>query len=205
MTPRLIVITDTSLVRADVMLVRIERLLNDARPGTVMVQLRDKQVPIRERLALGSRLRDLTRVAGQALCVNDRVDLAVLLGADAVHLGEASVAPHDVRGRYGNRFWISVAQHDLTADPALPDIVDAELVSPICAERKGVDARGVTALSKRRDRVGKSTLLYALGGVTATHAADCIKYGADGVAAISAAIGSSDATPLLTALNIASC
>ncbi len=203
MTPRLIVVTDTSVVAPRLMVERVECLLRSAQPGSVMVQLRDRDLPIRERLALGRRLRESTRAHAQALCVNDRVDLALLLGADAVHLGERSVDARDVRAHFGERFWISIACHD--PDAPVSRACDAELLSPICAPRKGANARGPGALSRRKEKLGKNTLLYALGGVNATHAPECIEYGADGVAAIGAAISSADATPLLTALRILSC
>ncbi len=203
MKPRLIVVTDVSATGARLMVDRIERLLGEAQPGTVMVQLRDRELPIRERIALGTRLRELTRAHGHTLCVNDRVDLAGLLDADGVHLGENSVDARDVRARFGARFWISVACHDPEA--AVSRACDAELLSPICAPRKGASARGIGVLSRRKEALGENTLLYALGGVDATQARECIEYGADGVAAIGAAIGSDDATPLLTALGIRSC
>jgi thiamine-phosphate pyrophosphorylase len=208
MTPRLIVVTDTTVVERHVMLARIERLLHAALKGSVMVQLRDKELPVRERLALGVRLRELTRETRQGLCVNDRIDLAALLDADGVHLGEASVRAQDVRARFGPEFWISIACHDPDApcsDSRRSDSPDAEILSPICAARKGTDARGFGALARRRSRLKENSLLYALGGVTATQAVECIENGADGVAAIGAAIGVADATPLLKALKIASC
>lgn len=203
MTPRLIVVTDTTVVAPRLMVERIECLLRSAQPWSVMVQLRDRDLPIRERFALGRRLREITRAHGQALCVNDRVDLARLLDADGVHLGERSVDARDVRAHCGKPFWISVACHDPEGN--VSRACDAELFSPICAPRKGVNARGPGALARRKEKLGKNTLLYALGGVNATHAPECIEYGADGVAAIGAAISTADATPLLAALGIRSC
>lgn len=203
MTPRLIVVTDTTRAEAGVMVERIERLLRGARPGTVMVQLRDRELPIRERLALGRRLRQSTRASGHGLCVNDRIDLAEIIDADGVHLGEHSVDVQALRACFGARFWVSIACHD--PDAPCSDAYDAELLSPICAPRKGSSARGVHALARRREILGENSLLYALGGVTATQARECIEYGADGVAAIGAAIETADAAPLLKALGIAAC
>ena len=95
--PRLIVITDTTRVAAELLLARVEALAARARPGTVMIQLRDRELAAAARLELGRRLREITRARGQWLAVNDRVDLALWLAADALHLGEGSVSVPDAR------------------------------------------------------------------------------------------------------------
>jgi len=56
--------------------------------GVGVVQLRDKALPVRDRLAIGREVRELTRDAGVPLIVNDRVDLAQAIDADGVHLGD---------------------------------------------------------------------------------------------------------------------
>ena len=53
--PRLIAITDTTLAPAEVLLERCERVLASAAPGSVLLQLRDKELPLRERFALTKR------------------------------------------------------------------------------------------------------------------------------------------------------
>ena len=95
--PRLIAISDGERGQTEFWLAQLEQLLGGARPGSVAVLLRDRQLPIRERRQLGEALRRLTERFGQALLVSDRIDLACLLGADGVHLSEASVAVEDAR------------------------------------------------------------------------------------------------------------
>jgi len=56
--------------------------------GVRLVQFREKDAPDRTRLALGEAIRARTAEAGALLIMNDRVDLALLLGADGVHLGQ---------------------------------------------------------------------------------------------------------------------
>src|SRR4051794_36602583 len=80
--PALMVISDSGVARGEVLDERLERVLALARPESVVVQLRDLELGTRERMALGERLVTLCRRHGQRFVVNDRVDLAVLLGAD---------------------------------------------------------------------------------------------------------------------------
>jgi thiamine-phosphate pyrophosphorylase len=200
--PRLIAITDTHQGAPDAIEARSEALLSSAVPGSVLLQLRCPELTARERLALGRRLQALTRRYAQHFAVNDRLDLAVLLRADAVHLGEQSVTTSEARGLVGAA-WISRACHDVHA---LREVdADAVLLSPVLAARKQAPALGLAALSDAVARAksgARPKLLYALGGVTAESARSCIDAGADGVAAIGAIFTATDPAPLLAALGI---
>ena len=59
--------------------------------GVTTVQWRDKKMAIRQSLQLASAMRDLCRKFGVMFIVNDRIDLALLLAADGVHLGQDDV------------------------------------------------------------------------------------------------------------------
>ncbi len=203
---RLIAITDVERFGVAETLVRTEQLLALCRPGTVGIQLRDHNLPLRQRLALGRELRRLTEEQKQALFVNDRLDLALLLGADGVHLGERSVGLEEARLAFGQgredarlafgvdsgspqgrapSFW-SCSAHGLNALEAGPS---AWLLSPILDERKGRAPLGLEALTRGRAELTRFSVrpkLFALGGVRAGSAAECLRAGADGVAAIGA-------------------
>jgi thiamine-phosphate pyrophosphorylase len=195
----LIAISDTTLAPAHLLVRRFEHLAARAAPGSLMVQLRDLQLKDRERLELGRTLRDVTRRHDQALAVNDRADLALLIEADGLHLGEASVAVPEARKLVGGLF-ISRARHDPAR--AGSSGADAELISPIFAERKGRPALGIEAVERARSCAGGATLIYALGGVDAQNAARCLAAGADGVAVMGAVLDGRDPDPLLWALGI---
>jgi thiamine-phosphate pyrophosphorylase len=197
--PRLIAITDTRIAPVGQLEQRLERVAASAIAQSVMIQLRDRELPVRERLALGRRLVAIAHRHGQLFAVNDRADLALLLGADGLHLGERSVEANDARELVGPERFISRACHD----PALADRrgADAIVLAPIAAPRKGNPALGLDALARAR-RVAAGALVYALGGVDAETAASCLAAGADGVAAVGAAIGPGDPWPLLAALGI---
>lgn len=197
MKPVLVVITDFARAGSAEHVARIQRLVERARPGSVMLQLRDHQLGARQRLEQGRVLRKLTEDAGQWLAINDRLDLWKVLGADGVHLGEGSVDASEAR-TFGAR-WISRALHE--TESTLDVAADAFVLSPIVEARHGRPALGLEALTLTRARLaGRS--LFALGGVSATTARECLARGADGVAVVGAALDSDDATPLLRALDI---
>jgi thiamine-phosphate pyrophosphorylase len=163
------------------------------------VQLRYRQLPDRERIALGHELRTLTRRHDQLLAVNDRCDLAFLLETDGLHLGERSITPEEARKLVGP-LWISRACHD--PSQAEPRGADAVVLAPVLAERKGAAALGVDSLTAAKQVLAAGCLLYALGGVDADSAPSCLAAGADGVAAIGAVLDGRDVVPLLDALGI---
>jgi thiamine-phosphate pyrophosphorylase len=186
--PRLIVVSDARRGSLGRWLSELTALCEVARRGSVLVLLRDRELPIRERQALGERLRLLSHAHGQWLSVSDRLDLALLLDADAVHLAEASVSTDDARhfgARYGRRFWISSACH--APQQIAVSGADAVLLSPVVAPRKGRPALGSAGLREaaqlRNARSDRTSLaLYALGGVTHRQARELDAAGADGVA-----------------------
>src|SRR5512147_2409528 len=81
--------------------------------GVRAVQLRERDLPIRELLAVAQELRSVTREFGAKLFLNDRVDVAVAVEADGVHLGHQSMPPEAVRTIVGRRMLIGVSTHSI--------------------------------------------------------------------------------------------
>jgi thiamine-phosphate pyrophosphorylase len=205
--PRLIALTDRSVASASETLACFERLARAAQPGSVMLQLRDRELSARERLAFGRELRRLATRAGQLFQVNDRLDLARLLEADAVHLAGGSVSAADARAFLDAPCFVTRAGH---APGALAEAgVDGWLLSPLFAPRKGREALGLEVLREMHTPAHSAAgsagraLVYALGGVSAQNAADCVAAGAAGVAVIGAVLAGGPPGPLLEALGIA--
>lgn len=199
---RLIAIVETENRSVVEIIRRAQSLCGAAVPGAIMLQLRDKQVPVRDRIALGTALRRCSREHGQLLAVNDRLDLATLLEADVVHLGEDSVCVEDARRFAGTRPWrITVARHQARAVVgATPDGV---LLAPIAAAGKGRPALGMDELRTARECLPAGVALFALGGVNEANAKACLASGATGVAAIAAVWDPPGWRPLLAALGAA--
>jgi thiamine-phosphate pyrophosphorylase len=204
--PRLVAITDLSQLDPVTLLARLRCLAEAARPSTLALLLRDHAAGGRQRLGLGRELASIARNSGQWLWVADRIDLALLLEADGLHLGEASVEATTARRLWPAERWLSRAWHAVDASPAAElEGVNALVVSPLLTERKGRPALGLPALRALRDALAasaKAPALYALGGVSPDNAAACLAAGATGVAAIGAALAP-EPSALLNALGIA--
>jgi thiamine-phosphate pyrophosphorylase len=179
--PRVVAITDLTITSEDEHVRAYASLASGLRSGALAIQLRGHGLPARRLVAFGRRLR--AEVPSASLVVNDRLDVALALGADGVHLGERSVTVGDARRLFGDRAWISVSAHG----DVVPEGADAALVSPIFASPGKGAPRGLDAL--RRLRAARPKLaIYALGGVTAATFGECVAAGADGVAMIRGAL-----------------
>jgi len=190
MRPRVLQITASAVVPEPLLLARIAALAAlpaDAR-ARFAVQLRDPELPPRALLALGARLREATRAVGAALIVNDRVDLALALGADGVHLGRRSMAIADARALLPAGAWVSVACHAVEeVARAAAEGADAALLSPVFDSPGKGPPLGLDALRAARAALrGRAPLLVALGGVDERNAGACFAAGADAVAGIRA-------------------
>ena len=185
MTPRLVAITDRHAASAPTTLERFAELGRLARPESVVFQLRDVDLPARERLALGRALLGIARETRQWLVVNDRVDLAMLLGADGVHLGESGMSTADARRLLGARALVTRACHDPSSVATLD--ADAVLLAPILQSTKSLPILGLDGLRRARALLGSAPAgpaLLALGGIGVSDIQPCRDAGADGVAMI---------------------
>ena len=197
--PRLMVFTDTTRAAPALLLARFTSLAGLALRGSVLFTLRDYGLDIRARLALGAQLAVLAARTEQRFGVADRADLGLALGCDAFHLPKSGLRARDARSYFGPGVFLSRGCHSPAAesDPEL----DALLLSPIFAARKGRAALGLGAFQRGCALSGAGPLRFALGAVDAHNAAACVAAGAAGVAVIGAALAE-DPEPLLSALGI---
>ncbi len=182
---RVYVITDARYARG-----RSHREIAEAaiRGGATSVQLRMKEEPARVVLEVARAIGPLCRAAGVAFIVNDRLDVAMLAGADGVHVGQDDLSPTDARTLMGPRALIGVSA--------------ATVEEAIAAERAGADYLGIGAVygtatkSDAGAPVGLARVteirravrlpLVGIGGITVENAAAVIRAGAHGVAVITA-------------------
>jgi thiamine-phosphate pyrophosphorylase len=190
--PTLYLVTDTALARprpvADVVRAAVAG-------GVTTVQVRDKTASRRELLeltrAVQAALADRPDVA---LWVNDAVDVALLAGADGVHVGQDDLPPAEVRALLGPGRLLgfsvsSVAELDVAR--ALPaGTVDLVGIGPVWTTPTKPDAGsalgpgGVRTLADAARAAGFTTV--AIGGIDATRAAEVAATGVDGVCVVSA-------------------
>jgi thiamine-phosphate pyrophosphorylase len=126
--------------------------------------------------------------------VNDRVDVALEVGADGVHLGQEDLSCHEARKLLGPDKIIGVTVHNVAeALAAQAGGADYLGVSPIFSTATKADAgdpTGVALLNEIRRRV--TLPLVAIGGITLANAPAVIAAGADAVCAISAVVAHPD-------------
>jgi thiamine-phosphate pyrophosphorylase len=151
-----------------------------ARPS--ILQLRAKRQTPREVLALLRRLKPMCLAAGTLLFANDRPDLALLAGADGVHVGQDDLELGDVRKLPG-ALRVGVSTHDAAQlEQALSLRPDYVAFGPIFAtsSKEGADpALGLAELARAAARARQATIpLVAIGGLTLSVASELARYGA---------------------------
>jgi len=196
--PTLYLVTDTELCRpravADVVRAAVAG-------GVTAVQVRDKTASRRELYALTLAVRGaLDGVPGVAVIVNDAVDVALLAGADGVHVGQDDLPPEQVRAVIGpdRHLGLSISSAaELTAALSLPaGVVDVVGIGPVWATPTKPDAApalepaGVAALAA--DARAAGLLSVAIGGISVSNAADVAATGVDGICVVSAICGAPD-------------
>jgi len=157
-----------------------------------VVQYRQKQGLTFDLVAEARQLRQLCRHT--RFLVNDRVDLALEVEADGVHLGQEDLPCPEARRILGPEKIIGVTVHTVAeALAAQAGGADYLGVSPIFATGTKADAgvpTGVALLAEIRRRV--TLPLVAIGGITLANAPAVIGAGADGVCAIGAVVTKAD-------------
>lgn len=155
--------------------------------GLRAVQLREKDLTARELYDLACSLLALTRPPGARLFINDRVDVALAVGADGVHLAGHSMPAEVVRSKFPAVRLIGVSTHTLEeARAAEAGGADFVLFGPIyeTPSKRDRPPQGIEPLAGVC--AGLSIPVFAIGGVTPERVPEIRSAGAHGVAVISA-------------------
>lgn len=189
--PSLYVITDRAIGKNR----PLEEIVAAAiRGGATMIQLREKVWGARRLVEAGRRLLAITRPAGVPLIVNDRVDVALVIDADGVHLGQDDLPVADARRILGPERIVGASAGTLpeamSAEADGADYVGVGSIFPTASKPDAGDAIGPEVL--RQIRAALSIPVVAIGGITHANVAEAIRAGAHGVAAISAVVGAED-------------
>lgn len=188
---RVLVLTDTHLAHPR-SVIEVVRLALDG--GARSIQLRNKGESPRELLAVGRELRALTREAGARLFVNDRLDVALALEADGVHVGPDDLPVAVVRAHAPAGFLIGRSADDLAvARRAVDDGADYLGCGTMYATSTKADAGEVIGLKGLAAVVAAVRVpVVGIGGVTAERAAEVAGTGAAGVAVVGAVMAAPD-------------
>jgi len=161
--------------------------------GCRMVQLREKEWPSGRLLPLAERLRARCAAAGVTFVVNDRLDLALAVGADGVHLGQDDLPARAARPLLRGGMILGVSTHSLAqARAAQADGADYVAVGSMFAtvSKPEFQLVGPDLIRKLRGEI--RVPLIGIGGITHDNVAEVVRAGADGVAVISAVCAAPD-------------
>jgi len=161
--------------------------------GSRMIQLREKEWPSGRVLPLAEKLRAGCAAAGATFIVNDRVDLALAVGADGVHLGQDDLPARAARPLLRPGMILGISTHSVEqARVAQADGADYVAVGSMFATTSKADFQLVGPDLMRKLRGEIRVPLVGIGGITPDNVSEVIQAGADGVAVISAVCAAAD-------------
>ena len=162
--------------------------------GIDAVLLRDKDLPIRERLTLARALRALTREHRASFIISASVDLCLAVDADGVHLPEDGLPVSAARRILGPRKLIGASTHSLAGlRAACRDGADYATLGPVFATPSKAAFGPPLGLDAFAEACREAPLpTFALGGVTCDRLGAVLSSGAAGAAMISAVLASPD-------------
>lgn len=161
--------------------------------GADIIQLRDKNASASEILAVGRAIRELTRRNKVPFIINDKVDIAVAVEADGVHLGQDDLPIEVARSIIGRGKLIGLSTH------SLPQALEAQKkgadyigVGPIFSTPTKPDykAVGIDLIKEVKDKI--SIPFVAIGGIDGSNIDEVIAAGARRVAVVRAVCGAED-------------
>jgi thiamine-phosphate pyrophosphorylase len=160
--------------------------------GGRLIQLREKNLTTKEFYQEAILSVEIAHKEGACLIINDRVDIAKMVGADGVHLGQDDLPPENARLILGENAIIGLSTHSLTQALVADNLpVDYIAVGPIFSTLTKPEASkglaggqiGLKLLKEISLKVNKP--IVAIGGITLDNATDVLNAGASAVAIIS--------------------
>ena len=167
------------------------KCIEDAiKSGVTMVQLREKNASREEFLEKAIKLRQLTRDYNVAFIINDRIDIAMVVDADGVHIGQSDIDAVSARKLLGEDKIIGVSARCLE---------EARIAKENGADYLGIGAMFSTSTKEDATLVSFDTLeeitkevdlpFVLIGGITLDNVSDLKKFNPDGYALVSGILG----------------
>jgi len=187
--PGLYAITDTRLCG----LSHAEQVESLIRGGATLIQLREKHLPSGRFHDQAEAALRVARARGARVIINDRVDIALALKADGVHLGQQDLSPVVARQILGPDAIIGLSTHNKEqAKEGVSFPIDYLAAGPIFRTHSKQDSDPILGLEGLCDirRMVNNLPLVAIGGITFEQAPEVFKAGADCIALIGALLSS---------------
>ncbi len=164
------------------------------RGGATLIQYREKNATTRQMIEQAARVHDLCRAYGVPLVINDRVDVALAVEADGVHVGPDDMPVALARRLLGRDKIVGASAGTVAeADAAIAAGADYLGVGAIFATTSKADAGEPIGLEGLEQIVRISPIpVVGIAGIHAANAASVIRVGAQGIAVISAVVAAED-------------
>ena len=182
---KLYLVTDRELSRGR----SLEEVVSDAVAGGVtMVQLREKEASTGEFVDLAMRIKEILRPSGVPLIINDRVDVALAVDAEGVHIGQSDMPYEMARRLLGPDKIIGLSVENMDDLIRANDLdVDYVGISPVYGTPTKTDTAEPFGLEGLKEAVKLSIHpTVAIGGMNKYTAEDVMSAGCDGIAVVSA-------------------
>jgi thiamine-phosphate pyrophosphorylase len=182
--PKIYPITDTGLSG----LSHAEQTKRFIDGGATLIQLRDKNGTANSFFEDASAAIELARRSGARVIINDRVDIALMTGADGVHLGQDDLSPAEARRILGASAIIGFSTHTVDQAEAAARMSELDYLAfgpifPTVSKADPDPVVGLEALKTIRNLVGTRPVV-AIGGITGQTLSYVLDLGADSVAMI---------------------
>ena len=187
---KLYLVTDSDILKGR----DFYKCIEDAiKAGVTMVQLREKNVDGKEFLEKAKKLRELTKKHNVSFIINDRVDIAQLVDADGVHVGQSDIDALSVRKLIGEDKIIGVSARS---------VEEAKVAKEMGADYLGIGAMFSTSTKLDAKDVSFNTLndmknavelpFVLIGGISLDNVSELKKFNPDGYALVSGILGAED-------------
>ena len=161
--------------------------------GVTFVQLREKHLDQENFLEEARELKELCKEYHVPFVINDNVDIAVMMDADGVHVGQSDMEAQDVRAKLGPDKIIGVSartvEQAVKAEKMGADYLE---ISAVFSTSTKLDAREVSWETLKEICETVSIPVVAIGGITADNLSQLAGTGVDGVAVVSAIFAQKD-------------
>ncbi len=182
--PKIYPITDFRLTKIS----HAEQVENLIEGGAEIVQLREKYAAPKDFYESAKKALEIARGQNVKIIINDRVDIAFVLKADGVHLGQDDLPPKNAREILGEKAIIGFSTHNIKqAISAVKLPINYLAIGPVFATKTKENPDeivGIEGVKKVREAVGDFPLV-AIGGITLENFQDVLDAGANSVAIIS--------------------